>query len=112
MQSLTGEWLPCESKATALAFNVRYDLVSIGLTSGAVAVVRKSKGVWQTERTFNLSAFGINGDDTGAVSSLAWSPEARVLAVGFEKRGLALFSLYGCRLQCIMVTIYFYFSHF
>ena len=45
--------------------------------------------------------------DTGAATVLEWSPDSRVLAVGYARRGLSLWSLFGCRLQCaIFYTIY------
>lgn len=50
-------------------------------------------------RELSLVPWGYTTDDVGSVSALAWSLDARAVAVGYELRGFALFSLDGCRLM-------------
>lgn len=38
-------------------------------------------------------------DDTGAVSSIAWTPDSSAFAVGWKLRGLTVWSISGCRLM-------------
>lgn len=46
-----------------------------------------------------MEKWGISPEDTGAIQTLQWSPDHSVLAVGYEKRGLTVWSIYGCRLM-------------
>eukprot|EP00854_Cymbomonas_tetramitiformis_P031450 gene31450-39555_t len=51
-------------------------------------------------RTLLVSDWGPSQEDTGGVSSLAWSPDEKALAVGWSARGMAVWSASGCRLMC------------
>lgn len=39
-------------------------------------------------------------EDTGAVSCIRWTPDNTAFAVGWQLRGLAVWSSSGCRLMC------------
>jgi RAB6A-GEF complex partner protein 1 len=44
--------------------------------------------------------FSYSVEDTGPVSSIAWTPDNCALAVGWRYRGMAVWSVSGCRLMC------------
>lgn len=50
-------------------------------------------------RELSLAPWGYATEDVGSVSALAWTLDARAVAVGYELRGFSLFSLDGCRLM-------------
>lgn len=49
--------------------------------------------------TLGLSDWGVRPADTGAVSALSWAPGGRCVAVGWRRRGCAVWSASGCRLM-------------
>jgi hypothetical protein len=51
-------------------------------------------------RTFTLVHWGITFDDVGPVHSVQWTADNAALSVGWTKRGLSVWSVYGCRLMC------------
>jgi len=53
-----------------------------------------------TSRVLGLEEWGFSSVDLGPVSSLAWSFDGKVIAVGYKKRGFAVWTLLGCRLFC------------
>lgn len=50
-------------------------------------------------RELSLAPWGYTTDDVGSVTAIAWSLDARTIAVGYALRGFSLFSLDGCRLM-------------
>ncbi|GAB9465991.1 Wd40 repeat protein [Globisporangium polare] len=50
-------------------------------------------------RELSLAPWGYSAEDVGGVTAIAWSFDARTVAVGYELRGFSLFSLDGCRLM-------------
>lgn len=50
-------------------------------------------------RELSLAPWGYSTDDVGGVTAIAWSLDARTVAVGYALRGFSLFSLDGCRLM-------------
>ncbi|GAB4844511.1 hypothetical protein Ancab_037890 [Ancistrocladus abbreviatus] len=50
-------------------------------------------------RTMSLYDWGYSMDDTGPVSCIAWTPDSSSFAVGWKSRGLAVWSVSGCRLM-------------
>jgi hypothetical protein len=56
----------------------------------------------QVVRSLDLVDWGHTVRQTGAVAQLAWAPDNRALAVGFEKQGLVVWTPSGCRLLCTL----------
>ncbi|KAI8026736.1 RAB6A-GEF complex partner protein 1 [Camellia lanceoleosa] len=50
-------------------------------------------------RSVSLYDWGYSMEDTGAVSSIAWTPDNSAFAVGWKLRGLTVWSVSGCRLM-------------
>jgi hypothetical protein len=48
----------------------------------------------------SLADWGFRSAVVGPASVLRWSPEGRVLAVGYASRGIAVWTPSGCRLMC------------
>jgi RAB6A-GEF complex partner protein 1 len=47
-----------------------------------------------------LITFSYSVEDTGPVSCIAWTPDNCAFAVGWRYRGMAVWSVSGCRLMC------------
>lgn len=47
-----------------------------------------------------LVKFSYSAEDTGPVSCIAWTPDNCAFAVGWRYRGMAVWSVSGCRLMC------------
>lgn len=91
--------------ATCVAFNVRHKLLSVGCANAAVHVFsverrQPSGAVLPRLRTFSLRPWGVEPSAVGPVSCVRWAPDEAALAVGWQRRGLSVWSLYGCRLMC------------
>ncbi|KAI9110109.1 hypothetical protein K1719_019150 [Acacia pycnantha] len=50
-------------------------------------------------RAVSLYDWGYSMDDTGSVNCIAWTPDYSAFAVGWKSRGLAVWSVSGCRLM-------------
>jgi hypothetical protein len=59
-------------------------------------------GVGQPEpaRLLSLADWGYRSAVVGPAAVLQWSPDGRVLAVGYGERGMAVWTPSGCRLMC------------
>ncbi|GAB4817477.1 hypothetical protein N2152v2_004523 [Parachlorella kessleri] len=51
-------------------------------------------------RLLSLTDWGYSSTVTGSAAVLQWSPDGRVLAVGYGRRGMAVWTPSGCRLMC------------
>ena len=51
-------------------------------------------------RVLSLADWGFRSSVVGAATQLQWSPDGRVLAVGYAQRGMAVWTPSGCRLMC------------
>lgn len=56
-------------------------------------------------RTFSLAPWGVKPNTVGPVAELCWTPDCAALAVGWQRRGISLWSLYGCRLMCTVAQL-------
>lgn len=80
-----------------LAAHQRSSSGQLGVTAGS-----GSGGAGQPEpvRVLSLADWGYSSSVVGAASQLQWSPDGRVLAVGYAERGMAVWTPSGCRLMC------------
>jgi hypothetical protein len=91
-------WLPLTG-ATVVAINERKRLLTVGTDSGDISLFNAGPG-FKFQRQLSLNPWGITKKITGAAKTLEWSPDGRVLAVGFAARGIVTWTSYGCRLNC------------
>jgi hypothetical protein len=54
----------------------------------------------QPARVLSLSEWGYSSAALGAAHALEWSPDGRVVAVGYTRRGMAVWTPSGCRVMC------------
>jgi len=84
--------------AVQMALNMKHNLVAIGCASGDTVLYDLSHK--RIGRVLSLLPWGITSDITGNVSCMQWTPDETALCVAWDKRGLAVWSIYGCRLFC------------
>lgn len=104
-----------EGLATCVRIGSHSQLIAVGLVTGQVALYRQepyaglsiasspkvqATGSNLLVRVLGLEDWGHKEEHTGGVTCMAWSPDCRVLAVGFQLQGLVVWSPSGCRLMC------------
>eukprot|EP00889_Picochlorum_renovo_P006825 jgi/Picre1/33855/NNA_001334.t1 len=57
-------------------------------------------------KVLSLTGWGHRRKELGKVSSLAWSPDGKVLAVGNRIRGLTVWTTRGCKILCTRPSTY------
>eukprot|EP00898_Chlorokybus_atmophyticus_P004519 jgi/Chlat1/5068/Chrsp33S08959 len=87
------------SDAACVAIATRTEVLAVGRRDGVVDMYSLADRCAYL-RTLSLVDWGCTVEDTGAVSCLQWSPDNCVLAVGWQLRGLSVWSVSGCRLMC------------
>lgn len=98
LSDLKLHWLPCQG-ATVVAINERKALFSVGFENGDVWLFNAHSG-YKLKKQLSLAPWGITKRVTGAAKRLEWTPDGRVLAVGYAGRGLSTWNSSGCRLNC------------
>lgn len=73
-------------------------ILAVGTRRGVIDLYEISEPV-SLIRSVSLHDWGYSMDDTGAVSSIAWTPDSSAFAVGWKLRGLTVWSISGCRLM-------------
>ncbi|KAJ4837176.1 hypothetical protein Tsubulata_027061 [Turnera subulata] len=73
-------------------------ILAVGTRRGVVELYDLAESV-SLIRTVSLYDWGYSVDDTGPVSSIAWTPDNAAFAVGWRLRGLTVWSVSGCRLM-------------
>lgn len=99
--ALDGRWLRA-TKAASIALEPRRMLATVGLADGDVEqyyVGVPPGDICPVLRRLSLSSWYFEPDDVGAAQQLAWTPDGAALVVGWERRGLAVWSVSGCRLM-------------
>ncbi|XP_039116025.1 LOW QUALITY PROTEIN: guanine nucleotide exchange factor subunit Rich-like [Dioscorea cayenensis subsp. rotundata] len=86
----------------SMASNQR--IIAIGCWRGVVELYDLVEGVSHL-RTVSVYDWGYSVEDTGPVSCIAWTPDNCAFAVGWKYRGLAVWSVSGCRLMCTIRQI-------
>jgi WD40 repeat protein len=106
LASLRGVWLDAVD-ATCVAFNAHHKLLSVGCANAAVHIYNVERqhanarsAVLPRLRSFSLRHWGIEASAVGPVTGLRWSPDESALCVGWQRRGVSVWSIYGCRLMC------------
>eukprot|EP01103_Thecamoeba_quadrilineata_P010172 TRINITY_DN2119_c0_g1_i1.p1 TRINITY_DN2119_c0_g1~~TRINITY_DN2119_c0_g1_i1.p1 ORF type:complete len:690 (+),score=78.40 TRINITY_DN2119_c0_g1_i1:37-2106(+) len=94
---LRGEWLR-KKGSVCIDINSQHRLIAIGCENGKIKLLPLTKD--QTSRKLSLYTWGIDSKVTGAVQQVQWTHDGCALAVGWKKRGLSVWSIYGCRLMC------------
>ncbi|KAM0932418.1 putative transcription factor WD40-like family [Dioscorea sansibarensis] len=79
-------------------------ILAIGCRRGVVELYDLVEGVSHI-RTVSVYDWGYSMEDTGPVSCIAWTPDNCAFAVGWKFRGLAVWSVSGCRLMCTIRQI-------
>ncbi|XP_068651860.1 uncharacterized protein [Aristolochia californica] len=90
-------WLDCGDAVYASVASDQ-QILAIGCKRGEVELYSLAENV-SLLRTVSLYDWGYSVDDTGSVSSIAWTPDNTAFAVGWKSRGLAVWSVSGCRLM-------------
>ena len=104
LNDLKLHWLPLQG-ATVVAVNERKGLLTVGLESGDVSLFNAHQQGFKLHKQLSLSPWGINKRVTGAAKRLEWTPDGRVLAIGYAARGLSTWSSAGCRLNCTISEV-------
>ncbi|CAM6095693.1 unnamed protein product [Calypogeia fissa] len=74
-------------------------LLAVGCMRGTVELFNLADNALPL-RTISLFDWGYSVDDTGPVNCISWTPDNSTFAVGWQHRGLAVWSVSGCRLMC------------
>ncbi|OWM88185.1 hypothetical protein CDL15_Pgr003597 [Punica granatum] len=73
-------------------------ILAVGTAKGVVELYDLAESA-SLIRTVSLHDWGYSMEDTGPVSSIAWTPDNSAFAVGWKFRGLTVWSVSGCRLM-------------
>lgn len=99
--AIDGRWLR-SSGAVSIALEPRRMLASVGLDNGDVEqyyIGVPAGDQCPLMRTISLSPWFFEPSDIGRPTVLRWSEDGAALVVGWENRGLAVWSVSGCRLM-------------
>ncbi|EFC50694.1 WD40 domain-containing protein [Naegleria gruberi] len=91
-------------EAVCVQFNKANNLLAVGCKNSQVILFEIAKNNQLTERSrLSLAYRGFTYEELGSVASICFSPhDGLVVAVGFSKRGFAVFHISGI---CIMTTL-------
>eukprot|EP00178_Gracilaria_changii_P005200 TRINITY_DN184_c0_g1_i1.p1 TRINITY_DN184_c0_g1~~TRINITY_DN184_c0_g1_i1.p1 ORF type:complete len:1340 (+),score=184.82 TRINITY_DN184_c0_g1_i1:130-4149(+) len=99
--AIDGRWLRSEN-AVAVALEPKRMLATVGLASGDVEqyyIGVPAGDHCPIMRKLSLSNWYFEPTDVGAAHVLRWTEDGYALLVGWEKQGLAVWSVSGCRLM-------------
>jgi WD40 repeat protein len=85
--------------AVCTAVGPRAEVLAVGSQRATVELFDLSQPAAYL-RTISLFDWGYSVEDTGPVSCIRWTPDNSAFAVGWCQRGLAVWSVSGCRLMC------------
>ncbi|RAL48931.1 hypothetical protein DM860_001251 [Cuscuta australis] len=74
-------------------------ILAVGCKRGVVELYDLAEST-SLIRSISLYDWGYSVEDTGAVNCIAWTADNSAFAVGWKLRGLAVWSVSGCRLMC------------
>ncbi|CAA6666701.1 unnamed protein product [Spirodela intermedia] len=90
--------------AVCVSIASEQQVLAVGCRRGVVELYDLSESASHL-RTLCLYDWGYSVEDTGPVSCIAWTPDNYAFAVGWKCRGLAVWSISGCRLMCTIRQI-------
>lgn len=99
--AIDGRWLRC-SNAVSIALEPRRMLATVGLANGDVEqyyIGVPAGDQCPLMRTISLANWYFEPADIGRPSVLRWTDDGAALVVGWERTGLAVWSVSGCRLM-------------
>lgn len=99
--AVDGRWL-ISSGAASITLESRRMLATLGLESSDVEhyyVGVPAGDLCPVMRKLSLASWYFDPTDVGAAKSVSWTKDGGALLVGWEKRGLAVWSVSGCRLM-------------
>lgn len=99
--AIDGRWLRT-TDAVSIAMEPKRMLATVGLANGDVEQYYVGVPAGDTcpvMRSLSLSNWYFEPTDVGAASVLRWTEDGSALLVGWQKRGLAVWSVSGCRLM-------------
>lgn len=88
-------------KATTVAVNAKFSLIAIGTNRGIVYVysAHNYQTVPTLSHTLQLTSWSSQssslGSEDNTIESMQWTSDGYAISVGFKKRGLAVWSVYG-----------------
>ncbi|XP_023000023.1 RAB6A-GEF complex partner protein 1-like isoform X1 [Cucurbita maxima] len=85
-----------DAVCTSVASNQQ--ILAVGTRRGVVELYDLADSA-SLFRSVSLHDWGYSVEDTGYVSCIAWTPDNSAFAVGWKLRGLAVWSVSGCRLM-------------
>ena len=95
-----GRWVAVND-AVCAAVGARQQVLAVGTRRGTVELFTLGDNRAAVQRsTISLVDWGYPVEDTGPVSCIRWTPDNWAFAVGWRQRGLAVWSVSGCRLMC------------
>lgn len=105
--AIDGRWLRADS-AVSIALEPRRMLATVGLADGDVEqyyVGIPAGDRCPVMRRLTLSSWYFEPDDVGSAVVVQWTSDGAALVVGWEKRGLAVWSVSGCRLMWTLPSV-------
>lgn len=99
VQAITPEKWVGVADAVCAAISTQQQVLAVGTRRGTVELFNLTDNAAYM-RTVSLVDWGYSLEDTGHVTCICWSPDNWAFAVGWRHRGLAVWSVSGCRLMC------------
>lgn len=99
--AMDGRWLRSEG-SSCITIEPQRMLATVGLQNGDVEQFYfgvPAGDVCPVMRRLSLSSWYFEPEDVGAACVVSWTHDGCALVVGWEKRGLAVWSVSGCRLM-------------
>ena len=75
---------------------------ALGGGGGGGSAVTFGAGQPEADRILSLTEWGYSSRYLGAAHAVQWSPDGKVIAVGYANRGLAVWTPSGCRIMCTL----------
>ncbi|XP_064604853.1 guanine nucleotide exchange factor subunit RIC1-like isoform X2 [Liolophura sinensis] len=101
-----GIWAPDLSDAACVAVNHQYRLIAFGCHSGSGMVYSIDDAVGALVISHRLTVSSKDYPDAGQVGGcvriLQWTPDGKAIALGWQKGGFSLWSVFGSLLVCTL----------
>lgn len=97
--SIKAEWWLNTEDVMCASIASEQQILACGCSRGVVELYDLADSA-SLLRTVSLYDWGYSMEDTGPVTCINWTPDNYVFAVGWKFRGLAVWSVSGCRLMC------------